>query len=264
MGLLAGRAPPGAHPALHPNPHTSPPLSPSAPYSKPSVHLEPSKDLKPGDVAVVTCHASRGYPQASVLWQDSRGANLTSNVTTSQVANEEGLFEVHSVLHVLVEPSVTYSCLVLNTVLQQHGHASVTITGECPERGLWGQCHPKPLRRGGGGGHGGTGTQSQPGGLGEVAMVALPPKPPWGFCPISLLPHGPPGVSCCHLTPVPVPQGRADVFASCGRLWAAPNCKISILFFRNPSTPSAFATFPLLSLPSQSSSEPAINARGIN
>ncbi|XP_032927018.1 CD276 antigen isoform X3 [Catharus ustulatus] len=103
-------------------------LQVAAPYSKPSVHLEPSKDLKPGDVAVVTCHASHGYPQASVLWQDSRGANLTSNVTTSQVANEEGLFEVHSVLHVLVEPSVTYSCLVLNAVLQQHGHASVTIT----------------------------------------------------------------------------------------------------------------------------------------
>uniref|UniRef100_A0A8C3UJP7 CD276 molecule n=1 Tax=Catharus ustulatus TaxID=91951 RepID=A0A8C3UJP7_CATUS len=100
--------------------------------------VRPSKDLKPGDVAVVTCHASHGYPQASVLWQDSRGANLTSNVTTSQVANEEGLFEVHSVLHVLVEPSVTYSCLVLNAVLQQHGHASVTITGECPGRGLWG------------------------------------------------------------------------------------------------------------------------------
>lgn len=249
MGLLAGRAPPGAHPALHPNPHTSPPLSPSAPYSKPSVHLEPSKDLKPGDVAVVTCHASRGYPQASVLWQDSRGANLTSNVTTSQVANEEGLFEVHSVLHVLVEPSVTYSCLVLNTVLQQHGHASVTITGECPERGLWGQCHPKPLRRAGGGGHGGTAPKATLGFLSHI------PAAPWTPRGVLLSPHP----SAC-----PPAQGRADVFASCGHLWAAPNSKISILFFRNPSTPSAFATFPLLSLPSQSSSEPAINARGIN
>ncbi|XP_032555708.1 CD276 antigen isoform X1 [Chiroxiphia lanceolata] len=103
-------------------------LQVAAPYSKPSVHLEPSKDLKPGDLAIVTCHASRGYPEASVLWQDSRGSNITENITTSQVANEEGLFDVHSVLQVLVEPSITYSCLVQNLVLQQHGHASVTIT----------------------------------------------------------------------------------------------------------------------------------------
>uniref|UniRef100_A0A8D2P5M8 CD276 molecule n=1 Tax=Zosterops lateralis melanops TaxID=1220523 RepID=A0A8D2P5M8_ZOSLA len=115
-------------------------LQVAAPYSKPSVHLEPSKDLKPGDVAMVTCHASRGYPEASVLWQDSRGTNLTDNVTTSQVANEEGLFEVRSVLTVLVEPGVTYSCLVLNAVLRQHGHASVTITGQplaFPAVALW-------------------------------------------------------------------------------------------------------------------------------
>ncbi|XP_056355650.1 CD276 antigen isoform X2 [Oenanthe melanoleuca] len=115
-------------------------LQVAAPYSKPSVHLEPSKDLKAGDTAVVTCHASRGYPQASVLWQDSRGANLTSNVSTLQVANEQGLFEVRSVLHVLVEPSVTYSCLVLNALLQQRGHASVTITGQplaLPAAALW-------------------------------------------------------------------------------------------------------------------------------
>ncbi|XP_048173363.1 CD276 antigen isoform X2 [Corvus hawaiiensis] len=115
-------------------------LQVAAPYSKPSVHLEPSKDLKLGDVAVVTCQASRGYPEASVLWQDGRGANLTANVTTWQVANEEGLFEVRSVLRVLVEPSVTYSCLVLNAVLRQHGHASVTITGRAlpfPAAALW-------------------------------------------------------------------------------------------------------------------------------
>ncbi|XP_068882061.1 CD276 antigen isoform X1 [Aphelocoma coerulescens] len=115
-------------------------LQVAAPYSKPSVHLEPSKDLKPGDVAMVTCQASRGYPEASVLWQDGRGANLTANVTTWQVANEEGLFEVRSVLRVLVEPSVTYSCLVLNAVLRQHGHASVTITGRAlpfPAAALW-------------------------------------------------------------------------------------------------------------------------------
>ncbi|XP_057889059.1 CD276 antigen isoform X2 [Melospiza georgiana] len=115
-------------------------LQVAAPYSKPSVHLEPSKDLKPGDVAEVTCHASRGYPEASVLWQDSQGANLTANVTTWQVANEEGLFEVRSVLRVLVEPNVTYSCLVLNAALRQHGHASVTITGQplaFPAVALW-------------------------------------------------------------------------------------------------------------------------------
>ncbi|XP_066052642.1 CD276 antigen isoform X4 [Chamaea fasciata] len=124
-------------------------LQVAAPYSKPSVHLEPSKDLKPGDVAVVTCHASRGYPEASVLWQDSRGANLTDNVTTSQVANEEGLFEVRSVLRVLVEPSVTYSCLVLNGVLRQHGHASVTITAPgIPGGGPVGDSGPGRVRGG--------------------------------------------------------------------------------------------------------------------
>lgn len=105
-------------------------LSLAAPYSKPSVNLEPNKDLKPGDLAAVTCHASRGYPEASVLWQDSQGSNITENVTTSQVANEEGLFDVNSILQVLVEPGSTYSCLVHNPVLQQETKASVTITGE--------------------------------------------------------------------------------------------------------------------------------------
>ena len=37
---------------------------------------------------------------------------------------------MYSVLHVLVEPSSTYSCLVRNPLLQQETHASVTITGE--------------------------------------------------------------------------------------------------------------------------------------
>lgn len=105
-------------------------LSLAAPYSKPNMNLEPNKDLKPGDLAAVSCHASRGYPEASVLWQDSRGSNITENITTSQVANKEGLFDVHSVLQVLVEPSITYSCLVRNPVLQQETQASVTITGE--------------------------------------------------------------------------------------------------------------------------------------
>ncbi|KAM6119355.1 CD276 antigen [Pterocles gutturalis] len=115
-------------------------LQVAAPYSKPNMNLEPNKDLKPGDLAAVTCHASRGYPEASVLWQDSRGSNITENVTTSQVANEEGLFDVHSVLQVLVEPSSTYSCLVRNPVLQQETQASVTITGQhlaFPAVALW-------------------------------------------------------------------------------------------------------------------------------
>ncbi|XP_054693471.1 CD276 antigen isoform X1 [Grus americana] len=115
-------------------------LQVAAPYSKPNMNLEPNKDLKPGDLAAVTCHASRGYPEANVFWQDSRGSNITENVTTSQVANEEGLFDVHSVLQVLVEPSSTYSCLVRNPVLQQETQASVTITGQhlaFPAVALW-------------------------------------------------------------------------------------------------------------------------------
>ncbi|NWJ12100.1 CD276 protein, partial [Crypturellus undulatus] len=103
-----------------------------APYSKPSLNLEPNKNLKPGDLVAVTCHASRGYPAATVLWQDGHGGNITENVTTSQVANEEGLFDVHSVLQVSVEPSSTYSCVVRNPVLQQEAQASVTITGKSP------------------------------------------------------------------------------------------------------------------------------------
>ncbi|XP_030313093.1 CD276 antigen [Calypte anna] len=115
-------------------------LQVAAPYSKPSMNLEPNKDLKPGDLADVTCHASHGYPKASVLWQDSQGSNITEHVTTSQVANEDGLFDVHSVLQVLVEPSSTYSCLVQNPVLQQETQASVTITGQhlaFPAAALW-------------------------------------------------------------------------------------------------------------------------------
>ncbi|XP_064933183.1 CD276 antigen isoform X3 [Columba livia] len=107
-------------------------LQVAAPYSKPSMYLEPNKDLKPGDLVAVTCHASRGYPQASVLWQDGQGSNITENITTSQVANEEGLFDVQSVLQVLVEPSSTYFCLVRNPVLQEETRASVTITGQHP------------------------------------------------------------------------------------------------------------------------------------
>ncbi|XP_074821964.1 CD276 antigen isoform X2 [Natator depressus] len=109
-------------------------------YSKPNLNLEPSKNLKPGDLVTVTCHTFRGYPAATVLWQDGQGNNITENVTTSQVANEEGLFDVQSVLQVVLEPNSTYSCLVRNPVLQQETHASVTITGQhltFPAVALW-------------------------------------------------------------------------------------------------------------------------------
>ncbi|XP_077684959.1 CD276 antigen [Eretmochelys imbricata] len=115
-------------------------LQVAALYSKPNLNLEPSKNLKPGDLVTVTCHAFRGYPAATVLWQDGQGNNITENVTTSQVANEEGLFDVQSVLQVVLEPNSTYSCLVQNPVLQQETHASVTITGQhltFPAVALW-------------------------------------------------------------------------------------------------------------------------------
>ncbi|KAM9124750.1 CD276 antigen isoform 1-T2 [Pangshura tecta] len=115
-------------------------LQVAALYSKPNLNLEPSKNLKPGDLVMVTCHTFHGYPVATVLWQDGQGNNITENVTTSQVANEEGLFDVQSVLRVVLEPNSTYSCLVRNPVLQQETHASVTITGQhlsFPAVALW-------------------------------------------------------------------------------------------------------------------------------
>lgn len=92
--------------------------------------LEPSKDLRPGDMVTITCSSHRGYPEAEVFWQDGQGAPLTGNVTTSQMANEQGLFDVRSVLRVVLGANGTYSCLVRNPVLQQDAHGSVTITGE--------------------------------------------------------------------------------------------------------------------------------------
>ncbi|KAB0336627.1 hypothetical protein FD755_025914, partial [Muntiacus reevesi] len=103
-------------------------LQVAAPYSKPSMTLEPNKDLRPGDTVTITCSSYRGYPEAEVLWQDGQGAPLTDNVTTSQMANEQGLFDVHSVLRVVLGANGTYSCLVRNPVLQQDAHGSVTIT----------------------------------------------------------------------------------------------------------------------------------------
>nr|XP_020141664.1 CD276 antigen isoform X2 [Microcebus murinus] len=104
-------------------------LQVAAPYSKPSMTLEPNKDLRPGDMVTITCSSYRGYPEAEVFWQDGQGAPLTGNVTTSQMANEQGLFDVHSVLRVVLGANGTYSCLVRNPVLRQDAHGSVTITG---------------------------------------------------------------------------------------------------------------------------------------
>ncbi|XP_077173684.1 CD276 antigen isoform X2 [Paroedura picta] len=115
-------------------------LQVAALYSKPNLSLEPNKNLKPGDLVTVTCHAFSGYPEATVLWQDGRGNNLTENITTSQVANEEGLFDVHSILRVVLEPHSTYSCLVKNPLLEQETHTSITITGQhlvFPAVALW-------------------------------------------------------------------------------------------------------------------------------
>ncbi|XP_039081770.1 CD276 antigen-like, partial [Hyaena hyaena] len=96
-------------------------LQVAAPYSKPSMTLEPNKDLRPGDTVTITCSSYRGYPEAEVFWQDGQGAPLAGivNVTTSQMANEQGLFDVRSVLRVVLGANGTYSCLVRNPVLQQ-------------------------------------------------------------------------------------------------------------------------------------------------
>uniref|UniRef100_F6R1L0 CD276 antigen n=1 Tax=Callithrix jacchus TaxID=9483 RepID=F6R1L0_CALJA len=132
------------NPVLQQDAHSSvtiiPQRSPTASYSKPSMTLEPNKDLRPGDTVTITCSSYRGYPEAEVFWQDGLGAPLTSNVTTSQMANEQGLFDVHSVLRVVLGANGTYSCLVRNPVLQQDAHGSVTITGQpmtFPPEALW-------------------------------------------------------------------------------------------------------------------------------
>ncbi|ELW62482.1 CD276 antigen [Tupaia chinensis] len=115
-------------------------LQVAAPFSKPSMTLEPSKDLRPGDEVTITCFSSRGYPEAEVLWQDGQGAPLSGNVTTSQTANEQGLFHVRSVLRVVLGANGTYSCLVRNPVLRQDALGSVTVTGQplaFPPEALW-------------------------------------------------------------------------------------------------------------------------------
>ncbi|XP_053321003.1 CD276 antigen isoform X2 [Spea bombifrons] len=115
-------------------------LQVAASFSKPTLHLEPSDGLKPGDKVTVTCHTYRGYPEVELLWQDGRGRNLTENITTSQVANEEGLFHVHSSIVVTLETNDTYTCLVYNPVLKEVTHSSLTVTGQnlpFPPVALW-------------------------------------------------------------------------------------------------------------------------------
>lgn len=117
------------------NPHLSSPLPVdslcfSAFYSKPVVTLEPESNLRPGDAVALTCVAYGGYPQADVIWQDGSGRNLTDNITSSVVANEEGLFTMTSMLTVVLEPNSTYSCRLINPLLGEEGNAFVTITGE--------------------------------------------------------------------------------------------------------------------------------------
>lgn len=107
--------------------------------------LEPNKDLRPGDLVTITCSSYRGYPEAEVFWQDGQGAPFTGNVTTSQMANDQGLFDVHSVLRVVLGANGTYSCLVRNPVLKQDAHGSVTITGRGQENSWEGWREPPPF-----------------------------------------------------------------------------------------------------------------------
>ncbi|XP_061524528.1 CD276 antigen [Phycodurus eques] len=115
-------------------------LQVAAPYSKPIVTLEPESNLRPGEEVALTCMAYGGYPEADVTWQDGGGRNLTENVTTSVVANEEGLFSLTSVLTVVLEPNSTYTCRLINPLLGEEGNAFVTITGQnisFPPVALW-------------------------------------------------------------------------------------------------------------------------------
>ncbi|XP_054989500.1 CD276 antigen isoform X2 [Sorex araneus] len=119
----------------------------AAPYSKPSMSLEPSKEqrpgnkeLRPGDTVTIACSSSRGYPEAEVLWQDERGAALSGNVSTSQTADAQGLFEVRSELSVVLGAGGTYSCRVRNPVLRRDALGSITVTGQpmtFPAEALW-------------------------------------------------------------------------------------------------------------------------------
>lgn len=112
----------------------------AAPFSKPLVSWDSDSSLKPGDAVSLSCVAYGGFPQAQLQWQDGSGHNLTENITVSQLANEEGLFSVRSVLSVHLEPNSTYSCRITNPLLGDESQASVTITGQplvFPPVALW-------------------------------------------------------------------------------------------------------------------------------
>ncbi|XP_015809595.1 CD276 antigen isoform X3 [Nothobranchius furzeri] len=115
-------------------------LQVAAPYTKPVLTLEPESNLRPGDEVALTCLAYGGYPEGDVIWQDGSGRNLTDNITTSVVANGDGLFMVTSVLTVVLEPNSTYSCRLINPLLGEEGFVFVTITGQniaFPPVALW-------------------------------------------------------------------------------------------------------------------------------
>ncbi|XP_014899809.1 CD276 antigen isoform X3 [Poecilia latipinna] len=105
-------------------------LQVAAPYTKPEVTLEPESNLRPGDEVALTCVAYGGYPKADVIWQDGSGRNLTDNITTSVVANEQGLFTMTSVLTVVLEPNSSFSCRLINPLLSEERSIFVTVTAE--------------------------------------------------------------------------------------------------------------------------------------
>ncbi|XP_061820460.1 CD276 antigen [Nerophis lumbriciformis] len=115
-------------------------LQVAAPYSKPVVTLESTSNLRPGDKVALTCEAYGGYPVADVVWQDGSGRNLTDNITTAVVANDQGLFSLTSILTVVLEPNSNYSCRLVNPLLGEEGNTFVTITGQnisFPPVALW-------------------------------------------------------------------------------------------------------------------------------
>lgn len=115
-------------------------LQVAAPYTKPEVTLEPESNLRPGDKVALTCVAYGGYPKADVIWQDGSGRNLTDNITTSVVANKQGLFTMTSVLTVVLEPNSSFSCRLINPLLSEERSIFVTVTGQnivFPPVALW-------------------------------------------------------------------------------------------------------------------------------
>lgn len=91
--------------------------------------MEPESNLRPGDEVALTCVAYGGYPKADVIWQDGSGRNLTDNITTSVVANEQGLFTMTSVLTAVLEPNSSFSCRLINPLLSEERSIFVTVTG---------------------------------------------------------------------------------------------------------------------------------------